>query len=158
MAPSTDILHTLNLGCGDRPMKGAVNHDRAEFTPDVDVWWDLEELVWPQQPRLFDKVYARDVLEHIAPNRFYQVMENIWHLTKVGGRCYIQVPQHNSENHLIDPTHWKGFHLRSFDYLDPGTRLGRNSWTTNYRWKLLEAEVVPRSNVNLRFVLEKIEC
>ena len=37
----------LNLGCGDRPEKGWINHDRQRYHPKVDVAWELEQLPWP---------------------------------------------------------------------------------------------------------------
>ena len=40
----TDILH---LGCGVRPMAGAVNHDKVAHSPWVDVAHDLEAFPWP---------------------------------------------------------------------------------------------------------------
>lgn len=160
-------------------MAGAVNHDRQPFAPHVDVWWDLEEPspnvylgrdgryttasisgVGPAE-RLtgrFDEVHARDVLEHVPPNRFYTVLDSMWVQLREGGRAFIQVPEANSRNALIDPTHWRGFQLESFDFLDPQTRLGKACWTTKLRWRVLQRRRLPRTDVNLAFILEKIAC
>ena len=165
----------LNLGCGGRPLADAVNHDREKFAPHVDVSWDLEA-DWPQlyldrdgalrafsvgsqDVQLtgdFAEIHARDVLEHVPPNRFYHVMDSMWRQLRPGGKAYIQVPEANSRNALIDPTHWRGLTLESFDFLDPTTRLGRASWTTQFRWSLLHKERLPRTDVNLSFILEKL--
>jgi hypothetical protein len=83
-------------------------------------------------------------------------MDSAWRQLRPGGTFHIQVPQAGSENALIDPTHWRGFVLESFDFLDPRTRLGRASWTTDLRWHVLERQVVPRTATNLSFILEKI--
>jgi len=166
----------LNLGCGDRPEKGWINQDRQKFNPQVDVWWDLEDDKWPLLVRrggkcitcknlrpdddilsgTFDHLAARDVLEHVCPGRFYHVMDACWDTLKPGGLLHVQVPEFGSLNAVIDPTHWRGFSIESFDYLDPNTRLGKNGWTTPKRWRILKKERKPRSNINLLFDLRKI--
>ena len=153
----TKDCRTLNLGCGRRPIQGAVNHDRRQFAEYVDVWWDLEELPWPNTPHApFAEVHARDVLEHISPSRFYPVMDEIWGLLAPGGLLHIQVPKYGSENATIDPTHWRGFHLNSFDFLDPTTRLGKAGWTTDRRWKIVTKIELSKTNTNLQFLLKKL--
>jgi len=162
-------------------MTGAVNHDRQQYAPHVDVWWDLEDRYWATELasilakrrmrgedtwgllddsgryRPFTDIHARDVLEHIRPDLFYQTMNEVWLLLESGGLFHIQVPQWGSHNAIIDPTHWRGFHLDSFDYLDPTTRLGRAQWTTDCRWKIMDKAVVPRTKTNLTFTLKKIQ-
>lgn len=167
----------LNLGCGSRPEPGWINHDRERHSPYVDVAWDLELERWPhtfcdmrggfgglvpqrmdQDALLYDRVRARDVLEHIPPNLFFRVMGNIWKLLAPGGVLEVQVPEWGSENALIDPSHYRGFHLDSFDILDPTTPLGRrNAFYRSRPWKLMSKSRVPRSRVNLSFVLQKAE-
>lgn len=171
----------LNLGCGNRPLKGAVNHDREKYADHVDVWWDLEMRHWSVelakfvsrrqiekkdvwglvaddgQYLKFSEVHARDVLEHIRPDHFYQVMDEIWLLLEPGGLCHIQVPMWGSINAIIDPTHWRGFHLDSFDYLDPTTRLGKACWTTKCRWKIMNKAAIPKTSTNFKFELKKIQ-
>jgi len=170
----------LNLGCGSRPLNGAINHDRQQYAPHVDVWWDLEEPYWAtalasqvtkRQMRgettwnllddknrflLFTDIHVRDVLEHIRPDLFYQTMNEIWCLLEPGGLCHIQVPQYGSLNAVIDPTHWHGFHINSFDYLDPTTRLGKAQWTTDCRWKIVTKLEMSKTDVNLQFLLKKL--
>jgi len=146
----------LNLGCGNRPLKDSVNHDREKFADHVDVSWDMETFPWPRQEKLFDCVFARDVLEHISPRNFYSVMNEIWDLLRPEGLLGIQVPKHGSKNAIIDPTHWRGFDVQSFDYLDPSKRLGKACWTTSKRWAVVEARELPRTDVNLSFKLRKI--
>lgn len=109
------------------------------------------------RPVLFKLATARDVLEHIAPNKFFTVMQFIWNCMAPGGELNIQVPQWGSQNAIVDPTHYRGFHLSSFDILDPTTRLGRkNKFYGSGAWQVLERKVVPDSDVNLSFVLRKV--
>lgn len=174
----------LNLGCGNRPMADAINHDLFKHSEHVDVCWDLEagpwptiyldtmtglyELVpdgegrdqpepdWEDQSDNIHAIVARDVLEHVSPSAFYRVMDECWKTLSPGQLMHIQVPEWGSTNHVIDPTHWRGFHLDSFDFLDPTTRLGRQSWTTDRRWKIVEKRRKPKSDVNLLIKLEKL--
>ena len=168
------MTHHLNLGCGNAPIAGCVNHDREYHSDYVDVAWDLEE-AWPEvleeKGRLiaecppfislgtsirFDEVTIKDVLEHIAPNMFFHVLNSMWAKLVPNGMANIEVPQWGSENALIDPTHWRGFHLNSLDILDPMTQLGRkNQFYGNKPWEVVSKMVKPKSSVNLQFVLRK---
>lgn len=171
----------LNLGCGGRPEEGWANHDQTRHSPYVDVAWNLECREWP---KLFEdaktgrflgsirgaveyvgdsthhiefaRIKARDVLEHIPPNLFFVTMDNIWKYLRPEGELEVQVPEWGSPNAIIDPTHWRGFHLDSFDILDPETKIGRhNKFYGNKPWKLLSKLKVPKSTTNLCFTLQK---
>lgn len=148
-------MKKLNIGCGSRPVWGWVNHDRTRHSPHVDLAFDLEEPVWNVADR-FDEIAAKDVLEHVQPSRLFGVMNRLWELLLTGGLLKVQVPQWGSANAVIDPTHWRGFHLQSFDIFDPTTRLGRiNSFYGLRPWTVVSRQVVPRSDVNLQFELRK---
>jgi hypothetical protein len=54
----------LHLGCGTRPLAGAVNHDKRPAAG-VDVAHDLDVLPWPWADGAFSKVIALDVMEHL---------------------------------------------------------------------------------------------
>jgi hypothetical protein len=168
------MSYNLNLGCGNAPIKGHVNHDRDYHSDYVDVAWDLEG-AWPEvleengrfiaehRPFIsagtlirFDAITIKDVLEHIAPNRFFHVLNSMWAKLVPGGIANIEVPQWGSENALIDQTHWRGFHINSFDILDPATPLGRkNKFYDNRPWEVVSKIVKPKSTVNLQFTLRK---
>lgn len=152
-------MKCLNLGCGDRPEKGWINQDLWAHSKHVDITFDLRKLPWPighLPDGGWDRIAMRDVLEHLPPDQFYDICNQVWDWLKPGGVWSVQVPEFGSQNAIIDPTHWRGFHRDSFDYLDPETKLGKNSWTTNKRWELLKKERKPRSHVNLIFELRKI--
>ena len=169
----------LNLGCGGTSDEdpAILHHDITAHSPGVRLTGNLEGLdsgtFVAQDPLskrfffchredsaprvLFKEVNARDVLEHLPPNRIHAIIEFCWGALEDGGHLHVQVPQFGSVNAVIDPTHYRGFHLRSFDFFDPTTSIGKKSAFYGLRpWKLLRAEVVPRSDVNLLFVLKKI--
>lgn len=155
----------LNLGCGGRPYPkadGWINHDRENHSDYIDCYWDLSKFPWicpnyTVRTSSFEHIAARDVLEHLPPDAFFPFFNSCWDLLIDKGTIDIQVPQWGSENAIIDPTHWRGFHLRSFDILDPSTGLGKaNFWYTPKKWRLLQSSVVPRSRTNLYFKLEKL--
>lgn len=168
----------LCLGCGNThtPDPLWLFHDFESHHSDVRLDGDLEDVLpyscvvrlrdgtfritageCPEDRRVkFKAVVIKDVLEHIAPNRFLSVMQFIWNATAPGGALRIQVPQWGSQNAIIDPTHYRGFHLSSFDILDPSTHLGRkNKFYGMQPWKILERETIAGSDVNLRFTLQK---
>jgi len=174
------MTHHLNLGCGNAPIAGCVNHDRVKHSDFVDVAWDLVDQ-WPfvydtgasygfyparsetlidgtrvLHPILFDSITCKDVLEHIAPSMFFHVLNSMWMQLVPNGVANIEVPQWGSENALIDQTHWRGFHINSFDILDPATPLGRkNKFYDNRPWEVVSKIVKPKSTVNLQFTLRK---
>lgn len=172
------MAYRLNIGCGERPLDGYINHDWKKFADHVDVAWDITK-PWPgllvdaegsalmdnrdnadrddtsALSGQFEEIWMRDVLEHIAPNQFYDVVEQARLFLKQGGRLKAQVPEWGSENAIIDPTHYRGFHVRSFDFLDPDTKLGKSRWSGHKGWKLLIVERLPRTKTNLYFELQK---
>jgi len=52
----------LNLGAGNKPREGAINHDLRQHRPEIDVAWDLNDLPWPWEAEQFDFIVARAVL------------------------------------------------------------------------------------------------
>ena len=49
-------MKTLQLGCGIRPIEGAINHDKEKHSDFVDVVWDLNEMPWCWQNEKFNKI------------------------------------------------------------------------------------------------------
>lgn len=179
---STDINpEILCLGCGNQhtPDPLWLFHDFESHHPDVRLEGDLENVtpdsavVRPGQNQVyritrgpplaldyvlpFKAVVLKDVLEHIAPNRLLDVMQFCWNCLVLEGVLRIQVPQWGSNNAITDPTHYRGFHLNSFDLFDPTTALGRKNQFYGLRpWRILEKEPIKGSDVNLRFTLQKL--
>jgi SAM-dependent methyltransferase len=108
-------MRRLNIGCGTKPLPGAVNLD---ISADVgaDVVHDLNRFPWPFEAESFDEVYAYDVLEHVE--NVPRALEEIHRICKPGGALLATVPHFSSANAFTDVTHrhWFGWH--SFDPFD----------------------------------------
>ena len=118
----------LQLGCGTRPKPGAINHDRVQHSPDVDVAWDLDQLPWPWVDEQFDRVIALDVMEHLRID-IWQWLAETWRILKPGGLFLLRVPAWNNPNSYRDPTHHdlrSLWHEETIDYFCPATQLWRD--------------------------------
>ena len=141
----------LVLGCGNKPIRGATNHDRDRYTPDVDVAWDLDDAEWPVRDSAYWMVIAEDVLEHL--DSFIAFFDECWRILSAHGTVIIQVPRWDSENCWRDPTHKRGYHVDCFKYLDPSTEWGkRYGMYTERKWKIVDL----RDGDNILAILEKV--
>ena len=93
---------TLNLGCGLKHIRGAVNLDVTAATR-PDVVHDLNVRPWPFPDGSFDEVHANDVIEHLTD--VIGSMEEIHRISSPGGVVRITVPYFSSANAFTDPTH-----------------------------------------------------
>ena len=118
-------MDILNLGAGNKLVKGAVQHDLTKHRPEIDVVWDLNDLPWPWQDNSFDMIVACAVLEHLRINLIESVNE-CWRILRPGGVLHVKLPYWNSDNSYRDPTHYWRFDLRTCDLFDPKTKYGHD--------------------------------
>jgi predicted SAM-dependent methyltransferase len=143
----------LNLGCGRRPIDGAINHDLHKHADFVDVIYDLNEYPWPWGDETADIIYAKDILEHL--NNFIKSLEECWRILIPSGMLYLSAPHWQSEQGHDDPTHKWFLTLKSMDYFIRGTLYERDfGFYSRIRWKLHKKEVV---RGDIRWTLEKDE-
>lgn len=164
--PATDTAAaaapTLHLGCGERPLAVAVNHDRTSHAPHVDVAHDLDELPWPWPDGSFRKVVALDVFEHLRVD-VADWLGECWRVLGPGGRLVFRVPAWDGPNLWRDPTHRRAFHEETFDFFDPDRpfwrRAGRVYFADRYaggaRWWRVELVEREAASGDLCFVLRK---
>lgn len=147
-------MRCLVLGCGFAPRAGAVNHDRRRHSDFVDVAHDLDVVPWPWGDGVFDEVVAEDVLEHLSLG-FIGFFDECWRMLRADGVVRVRAPMWNSENVAIDPTHVRGYHPQSFDYLDDGRMWGQKYGRlyTERRWRVESVAVV---GCNVEAVLSKV--
>ena len=105
----------LNLGCGALKMKGFVNIDiRESVNPDL--IWDIQEDCLPYNTESVDHVFAKDFLEHIAPDKVIFVIEEIWRVLKTGCLLEHQTPSTDGRGAFQDPTHRSFWNKNSWFY------------------------------------------
>ena len=102
----------LNLGCGRKPLAGAVNLDVSDRV-DADVVHDLNCTPWPFAADTFEEVHAYDVIEHL--HDVVRTLEEIHRICRSGAIVHVTVPHFSSANTFTDVTHRHWFAHRSFD-------------------------------------------
>jgi SAM-dependent methyltransferase len=153
-------LDTLNLGAGNRPIKGAVNHDLRAHAAHVDVAHDLNERPWPWADESFDRIVARAVLEHLDID-LVASLDECWRLLRPGGTLYLKLPFWNSDLAHQDPTHRWFFSVKSFDQFDPERRRGREyDFYTDRTWQIVKAPRLndARSSIHVTLRVRKSEA
>jgi len=129
----------LNLGAGNKLVKGAVNHDLYRHRPEIDVAHDLNILPWPWEDESFDLIVACAVLEHLWINLIESVNE-CWRILRPGGVLHMKLPYWNHANSYRDPTHYWQFDLGTCDLFDPDTKYGRNYkfYHQLHQWRIIK--------------------
>src|SRR4051812_18521041 len=107
VAPVSEVLH---LGCGRKPIAGALNVDGADVG--ADLRHDLDVRPWPLPDNHFREVYAYDVVEHLRD--VVATLEEIHRVCRPGARIKLTVPHYSSRNAFTDPTHRHFFGAASF--------------------------------------------
>jgi hypothetical protein len=148
-------MTTLNLGCGNAPIEGAINHDVTAHSAFVDEVWNLEETPWPWYDGSFSEIVAQDLLEHLHLG-FVAFFDEAWRVLEDGGTIAIRTPMWNSENAAIDPTHVRCYHPESFHYLDPRTAWGQKyGFYTTRKWRIEQLGIDLAYNIHA--VLRKVK-
>lgn len=145
-------LTTLVLGCGRRPVQGAVNHDHAYHSAHVDVAWDLDSTPWPVPDGRFRRVIATDVFEHLKSDVITWVRE-AWRILEDGGDLVLRVSAWDNPVSYRDPTHRRFFMEESFCYFDPRHPLYHEYGTVYYGpdCPTFEVVTVGRGNADPRW-------
>jgi len=149
----------LNLGCGVRPMAGAINHDRIKHSAWVDVAHNLDVLPWPWADEQFERIVALDVMEHLHCE-VQQWLDECWRMLKPGGLLVLRLPAWDHECGHRDPTHVRLSHPNQFDYWDKESRVyeeyGRIYFQESNRWWHVESVESRDAGANWGFVLRKV--
>ncbi len=113
-------MEILDIGCGNnKKHPEAVGIDFSSYSA-AEVIHDLNTFPYPFKDDRFDLVYMVSILEHL--DNVYKVMEEVWRITKDGGKIIIFSPTRFSSALYDDPEHKRAFTLRSFDYFIKGTK------------------------------------
>ncbi len=134
---ATPEKRTLQLGCGDFALPGAVNHDLYKHAPHIDVEHNLEVFPWPWADESFDRVIAIDVFEHLKAE-VQEWLDECWRILSPGGMLELRVPYYAHENAFTDPTHRRFFAPKTFDYWDRNKAMhidfGRYYFAKSNKW------------------------
>lgn len=86
-------LKILDLGCGKKKRAGSIGVDYSD-RHNADIIHDLNIFPYPFESNSIDQIYLDNVLEHLEqPMR---VMEEIYRITKAGGKVKVIVPYFRS--------------------------------------------------------------
>lgn len=122
---SIAALPRLNLGSGLDRRPGFVNLDVAHI-PQVDVVATLGSAPLPFRDEAFGVVLCCDILEHVE---VVPALREIHRVTRPGGVVIVSAVHFTSRNLYVDPTHIRGFSIRTLEFFARG---GDSSWNRSY--------------------------
>lgn len=144
----------LNLGCGDKLVDGAVNHDRSAHRPEIDVVWDLNVFPWPWEDASFDLIVARAVFEHLDCDLLASVGES-WRILKPAGQLYLKLPYWKHNNSFMDPTHRWFAALETPTIFDPDLPYGKKyKFYTERKWRVIKGPFLNKAKSSVICTLE----
>ncbi|MCM8787954.1 MAG: methyltransferase domain-containing protein [Candidatus Omnitrophica bacterium] len=134
----------LNIGCGYEKKEGFVNIDKArEVNPDYIV--DIEKGL-PFPDNSFDYIFSQHCLEHVRPQYWKFVLDEIARVAKDGCILELYLPFDNIWNRT-NSDHYRTFHWTSFAQNEVGSN--RFYYT---KLKLKRIEKVPNRIVRAIYV------
>lgn len=114
----------LDLGCGPNPKEGFIGVDRIKFSDKVQVVADLTKR-WPWKDGEVEEVHCSHTIEHFTARERVHVMNELYRVLKLGGKCMLIAPHWASARAYGDMTHqWPPVSEFWFYYLDKPWRLG----------------------------------
>lgn len=149
-------MNVLNVGCGNRIIPGAVNHDRVKHRAEVDVVHNLNVLPWPFEDSSFEKIVALAVLEHLDIDLVASLNE-CHRILAPGGELVIKLPLQDGSNAYDDPTHRWFFTLRSLDQFCTETERGKAySFYTPFKWAFVKVPHKNRAGTSLWATMRRL--
>jgi|TARA_B100000315_G_C14491895_1_gene547988 predicted SAM-dependent methyltransferase len=107
----------LQIGCGRNKINGFVNIDKSkEVSPDIVV--DIEK-GFPFPDNSFKEIYSSHCLEHIRPQYWSFVLNQIARIAKEGCFLELKLPFDNI-GQRTNMDHYRTFSWNSFDQLEKG--------------------------------------
>lgn len=113
-------LKILDVGCGANKYEGAVGLDNNPRTA-ADIIHDLGDFPYPFADNEFDLVVSRHVIEHVPD--VIGFVEELYRITRDGGRIEILTPHYTNPDWANDPTHRNHFNSYSFNSFIEGRQV-----------------------------------
>lgn len=143
----------LDLGCGaNKRSPRFVGIDKRDL-PGVDIIHDLEVFPWPLPDECCISVVASHLVEHIKPWLTIDFFNEVWRITKEGGKLAISTPLAGSTGYYQDPSHCSPYVPATFQYFDPDYPLYQIYSPSP--WKIEVGFPVWQGNGNLEVILVK---
>jgi len=112
-------MDKLNIGCGWNKIEGAINIDIArEVNPDIVV--NIEKGL-PFEDNTFDYIYSEHCLEHVRPQYWKFVLEEIYRVSKNDCILELKLPFDNI-GQRANADHYRTFTWGSFDQFKPDSK------------------------------------
>lgn len=102
----------LNLGSGERMLKGYINVD---YYYPADLKVDLSSFPWPWDDNSVEEIVAWDFLEHLK--EFKTAWQEIHRILKPAGRVWIRVPHFRCPEAHWPEVHFHYFSIVTFQHL-----------------------------------------
>lgn len=134
----------LNVGCGRDRREGFLNLDISQL-PEVDVVASLAEERLPFPDNTFALALCRDVLEHVE---IVPALRELHRVLAPGGAVVISAVHFTSRNLYVDPTHVRGFSVRTFDFFVRGAGIGDRSYYFDF-----DFDDVPEASIQFMTLL-----
>ena len=126
----------INLGCGDKYLKGYVNCDYSKNVR-TDKFFDLNKFPYPLKSNYADEILMDNVLEHL--DDMVKVMEELYRILKNKGKLIIIVPYGKSDGAMQDPTHKQFFTEKTMDYF---THDSKFKFYSSARFKKIHSRLI----------------
>ena len=140
----------LNLGCGNKLLKGYINLDKFNYYK-CDITHDLEKFPYPFKNDSVNEILLSHVLEHIGqqPDTFINIIKELYRICTNNALITINVPHPRHEDFLSDPTHVRPITVLGLSLFDQ--KLNRD-------WQKAGAANSPLGLIhNVNFNIEKYE-
>lgn len=106
-----DMKTKLNIGCGNKPLKGYLNTDKVDFEG-MDLKFDANILPYPFSDESFQEVRLWNVFEHLSQDTTL-LLKEIHRILKKNGKLIINVPHYTCPSTYFSQ-HYKVFSSKSF--------------------------------------------
>lgn len=112
----------LDVGCGENIQPGFVGMDKRAL-PNVQIVHDIESFPWPLEDESCAVILMSHIIEHIAPNKHIDLLNELWRIMIPDGLLIISTPYPYSFGWHQDPTHIASWNEATPYYFVPGNGL-----------------------------------
>ena len=143
--------YKLVLGAGLKTREDAINVDIKQYGG-IDVIMDLNIKPWVFPNDHFKEIWAEDIFEHLTSP--LEDIEELYRICENNARVHITVPLFGTPNHIDDPTHLRGYGIKTFDVCDHTTTHWKKYHYTKANFTILSAKI---EGFNVEFELQAIK-